>query len=256
MFDFSFRPPGTIWEKSYDNGRYFYKSGVYLSHPSYSQCNNTVGWNETRVNWIKLDSITDFFAVDENIEVEAYFYYNDTTNFIIVKNKGTTGQIDECYVTDTSDPTNCPVTYYDCEPPNLSQVSMEALAFSFRPQEKSKTLVFGDIKFRGSYNYMEGSVLRNEDMDVDEWGFLKAQGRILGQLQYFKLTSENYNDTNAFFQDMMTSPYHHYQLDHELANVTDVWLTGYDKCKMTGSLSPNIDRDNIDVPTLPSFLHT
>ena len=69
MTCFRFKPPSTLIDKTYDNGRYFYKSGVYFSHPVFHDCYHSYAaaerWNESRINWLKLDGIYPLLDDDD-----------------------------------------------------------------------------------------------------------------------------------------------------------------------------------------------
>ena len=188
---------------------------------------------------MKFQSIYDILDA-EDTGVLTKYHFNSTDNFIQV-NHPDISKSEECYHISVSDASNCMVIPYDCNDIVISN-DMATMCFKFEPRERTKTLVFGDIKFRSSL--CESS--HCNDMSIDEWGFLSESGDIKGQLHYFQMMNQTLNDTYIFFEDE-GSLLRHYQYKVELNNVTDAWVTGYDKCPMTGSYSPNEDRDiNID----------
>lgn len=81
-------------------------------------------------------------------------------------------------------------------------------------------------------------------MESDEWGFLgpPADAPNEGQLQYMKTQAHIPDEVGSFVAEGSGYRYFVYvndNLNDDLYNVTEVWLTGYRSCDMTGALSPN-----------------
>jgi hypothetical protein len=225
--------PANLVSKSYDSAKYFYKAGIYMSHPWFNDCNeNSQPWhNGTSLNWIKLESLmTIESAKDPCLTVQ--FQYNATDSFIVTR-------VDDdvnCFMATMP---NCSVfPLSNCDNITLDNYAT-SLEFKFESIEYTKTLVFGDIKFKAIVHQPDRLIC--EELDVNHVGFLSTENETIAQLQYFK-SKADVNDTLIYAQlsnGTDNSDLGYYQFPQDLFNVTDVWKTGYDQCAMTGSLAPN-----------------
>ena len=231
--DGSFKPPGTIYEKSYDNGRYLYHSGVYFSHPSFAACNNnSVSWEDQSVNWIKLEGLYEIINLDETgSDCQVTYHYDVTSSFIQI-NTGPSKEV--CFSTSFA---NCDITELsDCSgiPSILNKVEMKMIH-----TPRTKTIVFGDVKVKAT---LTENSLCNE-MDLDKEGFLSVNKENKAQILYLQAT-QGTNESYAYKLDPSGgSDWYHYMVGGDLNYAQDVWLTGYKMCEMSGAKRPNLDKD-------------
>ena len=157
------------------------------------------------------------------------FYYSENVTYIHVE---TEFQPDVCFT--TSRP-SCDVTEMaDCStiPPYLDYIKMR-----FIHTDRTKTIVFGDIKVKAIMKDQS----RCSVLDLDESGYLyDGLNDKVAQIQYFH-AAESVNDTFTYYPLNDTDGWKYYMAGEELDYVQDVWLTGYRKCEMTGSVRPNLD---------------
>lgn len=233
--------PSTILSKSYDGARYFYKSGIYFSHPSFQGCSE----DPDDTQWIQLQPLMDFREGEETV-MEVLYVYNNETSLISI----TTLSSSSCFRTNhpVGNTTSCHVLPQDltaCSPQgNFTEFfSGVTILFVFQEVEPTRTLVFGDITFKGIVEQNTSCAV----LTSDKWGHLHGENALSeyhGQLQYFK-TRENINDTFSF-RLTQEGQFEHFSQKKHLLNVTQAWLTGYHDCEMSGSLAPN-PSDAIDV---------
>ena len=225
-----FRPPDTIYDKSYDNGRYLYRSGVYFSHPSFAGCRgNNISWSDRSINWIKLEGIYNIQLTGDELGSVVTFYYNTTVNYIHV---ATEFKPEVCYLTELP---SCNISELaDCAsiPSGLDDIQIKFIA-----TDRTKTIVFGDIKAKALID--EGTC---HEMHLGDDGYLSVQNDKKAQIQYFQATPGT-NETFTYLTNNTVEGFSHYKVGEDLNYVVDVWLTGYKMCEMSGSLRPNPDPD-------------
>lgn len=224
------KSPSTIIYKSYDSGRYIYRSGVYFSHPSFAGCHgNNVTWDERSVNWIQIEALYDLMATTDEVGCTADFYYNNSATYIYIR---TENKSPVCFMTSLPDCDTTPLTQCDVMPSDMSRLRMKYIHM-----QRSKTIVFGDIKVKALL--VEDTC---DEIDLDDEGYMSVNGVKKAQIEYFKAT-DGTNDNYTYYPDPSSGQLRHYTVKTELSYVVDVWLTGYKMCEMTGSKRPNYDTD-------------
>ena len=229
-------PPNLV-SKSYDSAKYLYKAGFYLSHPWFNDCNeNNSTWNAgPNANWMKLESLVRFEESADGVMTVEY-HYNEDESVIVTTLDGE----ENCFRTTLP---GCVIDRLaDCQSVHAGY-NFTSLEFKFEVIEYTKTLVFGDIRFKAILIDADG--LGCEELNVDHVGFITSTNATEGQLQYFK-SRAHVNDTSIFVESANSTTLSFYRYPHDVFNVTDVWETGYYRCEMTGSLAPN-QGHNIDI---------
>ena len=234
-------PPDNILQRDYDGARYFYKAGIFFSHPNFNEChNNTRSWSEHRYNWLQfLDLTTLMEHPDEKLNMK--YRWNDNENLIYTQ----FGLLQTCLRTTVPD---CDISL---QPNTLCTAANDEdfdgiTEFVFVQYERSKTLVFGDIRFQATLDFNDTC----QYLRTDTEGMLRPEGAEaedpIAQIHYMKTMYGIDYDVGNFNEDEDTLVLSHFRYDEEfdegdLYNVRDVWLTGFRECDMTGSNMPNND---------------